>query len=70
VALDEHLCLIGVDQWSLSELCLQAVVVRQRTIVGQPFQADPKYLNSVKLGRLVRLESLTYIEFRQSALSK
>jgi hypothetical protein len=44
-------------------------LIRQRTFVGQPFQADiiyPKYAN---LGRSVRLESLTYLTRPQSALS-
>ena len=39
-------------------------LLRQRTIVGQPFQADAVCPNSVTLGKRVRLESLTYLQRR------
>jgi hypothetical protein len=41
----------------------------QRTFVGQPFQADEICPTCIKLGKPVRLESLTYLEFLQGALS-
>src|SRR5262245_25491931 len=44
-------------------------LLRQRTIVGQPFQDDVVYPNAVNLGKPVRLGTLTYLELLQSALS-
>jgi hypothetical protein len=44
-------------------------LIRQRTIVGQPFQADAICPASINLGKPVRLESLTYIKTRHGALS-
>ena len=46
------------------------LLIRQRTIVGQAFQPDGIRPIYGKLGGPVRLESLTYVDFRYGALSK
>ena len=54
---------------SVDEVILRRLLTRQRTFVGQPFQADSACPIYVSLGKAVRLESLTYITVDQGALS-